>query len=106
MSVHHTDVRQPTRACRVEPEAPQMMESKHAADDDTDGNAVNAVVGALATAPLEVAGERAATTSLNAFLAQVEHRAFRLAEMQLRQREDALDAVQDAMLRLAEHYRD
>jgi RNA polymerase sigma-70 factor (ECF subfamily) len=83
-----------------------MMESKHAADDDKDGNAVNVAVGALTTAPLEAAVERVSATSLNAFLAQIEHRAFRLAEMQLRQREDAMDAVQDAMLRLAQHYRD
>lgn len=45
-------------------------------------------------------------TTLDAFLAQVERRAFRMAEMQLRQREDAMDAVQDAMLRLVRHYRD
>jgi RNA polymerase sigma-70 factor (ECF subfamily) len=83
-----------------------MMESKHDADDDADGNAVNVAVGALDTAPIEAAGERVSATSLNAFLAQIEHRAFRLAEMQLRQREDAMDAVQDAMLRLAQHYRD
>ncbi|MDQ6647819.1 MAG: RNA polymerase sigma factor [Pseudomonadota bacterium] len=44
--------------------------------------------------------------TLDAFLAQVERRAFRMAEMQLRQREDAMDAVQDAMLRLVKHYRD
>lgn len=44
--------------------------------------------------------------TLDAFLAQVERRAFRMAELQLRQREDALDAVQDAMLRLVRHYRD
>jgi RNA polymerase sigma-70 factor (ECF subfamily) len=83
-----------------------MMESKHDADDDADGNAVNVAVGALDTAPIEAADERVSATSLNAFLAQIEHRAFRLAEMQLRQREDAMDAVQDAMLRLAQHYRD
>ncbi|MEO6927090.1 MAG: RNA polymerase sigma factor [Rhodanobacter sp.] len=44
--------------------------------------------------------------TLDAFLAQVERRAFRMAEIQLRQREDAMDAVQDAMLRLVRHYRD
>lgn len=82
------------------------MEPQHDADDDTDGDAVNVAVGALDTAPIEAASERASATSLNAFLAQIEHRAFRLAEMQLRQREDAMDAVQDAMLRLAQHYWD
>ncbi|MEO8748173.1 MAG: RNA polymerase sigma factor [Rhodanobacter sp.] len=63
-------------------------------------------VGALIASPVNVVGARASATSLNAFLAQVEHRAFRMAEVQLRQREDALDAVQDAMLRLVQHYRD
>jgi RNA polymerase sigma-70 factor (ECF subfamily) len=49
---------------------------------------------------------RETPATLDAFLAQVERRAFRMAEMQLRHREDALDAVQDAMLRLARHYAD
>lgn len=49
---------------------------------------------------------RVVPTTLDAFFAQVERRAFRMAEMQLRQREDAMDAVQDAMLRLVRHYRD
>ncbi|MDE2234458.1 MAG: RNA polymerase sigma factor [Gammaproteobacteria bacterium] len=41
---------------------------------------------------------------LNAFLSSVEHRAFRIAQMALRHREDALDSVQDAMLQLARRY--
>jgi RNA polymerase sigma-70 factor (ECF subfamily) len=49
---------------------------------------------------------RETPATLDAFLAQVERRAFRMAELQLRQREDAMDAVQDAMLRLVRHYRD
>jgi RNA polymerase sigma factor (sigma-70 family) len=53
---------------------------------------------------IESAAEAPAT--LDAFLAQVERRAFRMAELQLRHREDAMDAVQDAMLRLVKHYRD
>lgn len=48
----------------------------------------------------------AAPASLDAFLAQVERRAFRMAELQLGHREDAFDAVQDAMLRLVRHYRE
>ncbi|TAM57760.1 MAG: RNA polymerase sigma factor [Rhodanobacter sp.] len=52
-------------------------------------------------------GEACATpVTLEAFLAQIERRAFRMAELQLRHREDAMDAVQDAMLRLVRHYRD
>ena len=49
---------------------------------------------------------RAVPVSMNAFLAQVERRAFRMAEINLGHREDALDAVQDAMLRLVKHYSD
>jgi len=43
-------------------------------------------------------------THLNAFLASVERRAFRIAQMALRNPDDALDAVQDAMLQLAKRY--
>jgi len=41
---------------------------------------------------------------LNAFLASVERRAFRIAQIGLRNPDDALDAVQDAMLQLAKRY--
>ena len=42
----------------------------------------------------------ATPATLEAFLAGVERRAFRVAELALGQREDALDAVQEAMIRL------
>lgn len=42
--------------------------------------------------------------SLPAFLAAVERRAFRHAEIALKHRDDALDAVQDAMLKLVQRY--
>lgn len=45
-----------------------------------------------------------AALTLNSFLAGVERRAFRVAQMALRDREDALDVVQGAMLRLARSY--
>jgi RNA polymerase sigma-70 factor (ECF subfamily) len=71
--------------------------------------AMNTVAGSLETDllvqdDLQRASETTAT--LDAFLAQVERRAFRMAELQLRQREDAMDAVQDAMLRLVRYYRE
>ncbi|AFC84770.1 RNA polymerase sigma factor [Frateuria aurantia] len=44
--------------------------------------------------------------TLDDFLRDVQRRAFRLAEIQLGHPEDAVDAVQDAMLRLVSHYRD
>ena len=42
--------------------------------------------------------------ALNSFLADVERRAFRIARVALRHDDDALDAVQDAMLQLARRY--
>jgi RNA polymerase sigma-70 factor (ECF subfamily) len=46
------------------------------------------------------------TRELDRFLAGVERRAFRLAEIALRDAEDALDVVQDSMLQLATRYAD
>jgi RNA polymerase sigma-70 factor (ECF subfamily) len=46
------------------------------------------------------AGAEAAPASLDVFLAGIGARAFRFAELALRQRDDALDAVQDAMTRM------
>ncbi len=42
--------------------------------------------------------------ALNQFLTEVERRAFRMAQMALRDADDALDVVQDAMLKLAKNY--
>jgi RNA polymerase sigma-70 factor (ECF subfamily) len=42
--------------------------------------------------------------SLDAFLASVERRAFRIAEVATRDRDEALDIVQDAMLQLSRRY--
>jgi len=56
--------------------------------------AVAAAAAALA------AGQAALPRDLDAFLAGVERRAFRVAELALGHREDALDAVQEAMIRL------
>jgi RNA polymerase sigma-70 factor (ECF subfamily) len=41
---------------------------------------------------------------MEAFLREVEGRAYRIALVQLRDRDDALDAVQDAMIRLVRRY--
>lgn len=81
-------------------------------EDESNGYAavasMSTVVGSLDADTLarrELCDADEAPASLDAFLAQVERRAFRMAELQLRQREDAMDAVQDAMLRLVRHYR-
>ncbi len=50
-----------------------------------------------------LASEQALRT-LDGFLASVERSAFRIAQIALRNEDDALDAVQEAMLRLAKHY--
>jgi RNA polymerase sigma-70 factor, ECF subfamily len=44
------------------------------------------------------------TQELNKFLAEIERRAFRMAQVALRDPDDALDVVQDAMLKLARSY--
>ena len=46
------------------------------------------------------AGEAAVASTLEAFLDAISARAFRFAELGLRHREDALDAVQDAMVKM------
>lgn len=44
------------------------------------------------------------TRELDRFLQDVERRAFRMAEIALRNADDALDVVQEAMIQLARHY--
>lgn len=55
-------------------------------------------------AALEAPPARSCAATLDGFLAGVERRAYRVAEIALGHREDALDAVQDAMLRLVRSY--
>lgn len=85
------------------------MEPEDEPTDGTGAAAMNMAAGTLDSDLLARDGlgdVRETPATLDAFLAQVERRAFRMAELQLRQREDAMDAVQDAMLRLVRHYRD
>lgn len=53
-----------------------------------------------------LAGTQANTRALETFLAEVERKAFRMAQIALRHEQDALDAVQDAMLQLVRRYAD
>jgi RNA polymerase sigma-70 factor (ECF subfamily) len=50
--------------------------------------------------------DKTRSRALNQFLAGVELRAFKIAQASLRHEDDALDAVQDAMLQLARAYAD
>jgi RNA polymerase sigma-70 factor (ECF subfamily) len=52
------------------------------------------------------AAVRPVPATLDAFLAGVERHAWRMAEIALRDPDEALDAVQDSMLRLVRHYAD
>ncbi|KAF1009636.1 MAG: RNA polymerase sigma factor SigE [Luteibacter sp.] len=76
------------------------MEHEDGKTDETD-DAVNGSL-ALDTASLE--DIRDVPANMNAFLAGIERRAWRMAEIHLGNRDDAMDAVQDAMLRLVRHY--
>lgn len=78
------------------------MEHEDGKTDETD-DAVNGSF-ALDTASLE--DVRDVPANMDAFLAGIERRAWRMAEIHLGNRDDAMDAVQDAMLRLVRHYGD
>lgn len=62
----------------------------------------------IAPAAIDIVAEpaRPVATTLPAFLSAVERRAWRVAEIALADPDEALDAVQDAMLRLVKHYAD
>ncbi len=67
---------------------------------------VNADAQGIALASTDPVEARAiAPVTLDRFLADIDRRAFRFAEAGLRQRDDALDAVQDAMIKMLA-YRD
>lgn len=78
------------------------MEHEDAKKDDAE----DAVNGSLALDGASLADLREVPANLDAFLAGIERRAWRMAEIHLGNRDDAMDAVQDAMLRLVRHYAD
>ena len=57
-----------------------------------------------AVAPRPLEGAVRTPSTLDGFLAWVERRALRIAEIVTRDRDEALDIVQDAMMNLARHY--
>ena len=82
-----------------------MRETKDAEPLPPSGVAMNAAAAfePVAEAPTGEAARPVAAT-IEAFLASVERRAWRVAEIALHDPDEALDAVQDAMLRLVRHY--
>lgn len=75
-------------------------------EDGKNDEAEDAVSGSLALDTASLDDARDVPASMDAFLAAIERRAWRMAEIHLGNRDDALDAVQDAMLRLVRHYGD
>jgi RNA polymerase sigma factor (sigma-70 family) len=73
-------------------------------EDGKSDDAEKAVNGSLALDSASLEDLRDTPASMDAFLASIERRAWRMAEIHLGNRDDALDAVQDAMLRLVRHY--
>ena len=78
-----------------------VQESPTAPADSTVANAVTAGSSEpVSFEPISIEPASIETASIEQFLSDIGARAFRFAEFGLRQREDALDAVQDAMMRM------
>lgn len=82
-----------------------MRETTDAETSPAGGAAMNAFAALepVAATPVPDASRPVAAT-IEAFLASVERRAWRAAEIALHDPDEALDAVQDSMLRLVRHY--
>jgi RNA polymerase sigma-70 factor (ECF subfamily) len=75
-------------------------------DDAKNDAAETPVNGSLVLDSASLEGLREVPASIEAFLTGIERRAWRMAEIHLGNRDDAMDAVQDAMMRLVQHYAD
>ena len=82
-----------------------MQESQDVESTAT-GEIVMAATSAIGSAAAPIAQDvaRPVAATIEAFLASVERRAWRVAEIALHDPDEALDVVQDAMLRLVRHY--
>jgi len=82
-----------------------MRETTDADPIPASGVAMNAVAALEPVAVMpDMDAVRPVAPTVEAFLATVERRAWRVAEIALHDPDEALDAVQDAMLRLVRHY--
>jgi len=82
-----------------------MRETTDADPIPASGVAMNAVAALEPVAVMPAMDAvRPVAPTVEAFLATVERRAWRVAEIALHDPDEALDAVQDAMLRLVRHY--
>jgi RNA polymerase sigma-70 factor (ECF subfamily) len=79
--------------------------------ENTDADTMPADAATMSSLALEAAdrtptseASRPVAATIEAFLASIERRAWRVAEIALHDPDEALDAVQDAMLRLVRHY--
>lgn len=81
-----------------------MHETTDAEPITASGVAVNTAAALEAVSEPLTESARPVAATIEAFLASVERRAWRVAEIALHDSDEALDAVQDAMLRLVRHY--
>jgi RNA polymerase sigma-70 factor (ECF subfamily) len=107
---HHTATLAVHRNCQPNPAPRVDAMTTQRTSDEVDALASCGGIGPVSLAKpafAEIAvAARPVARSIEAFLASIERRAWRVAEMALNDGDEALDAVQDAMLRLVRHYGD
>jgi RNA polymerase sigma-70 factor, ECF subfamily len=100
---------QPNRRCCVTPLGKGAIEFEMVNCMDVQGTACSAtlatpIAGSTGLRGLDLHQSGQYTRALDNFLAEVERKALRMAQIALRHEDDALDAVQDAMIKLVSSY--